>query len=284
MIRKDLLIGGIDLYNWDKVKTWIVSARQSGFSGDIVLLGYRIASDILENAKKYGVDVYQINYDSFGNEIVHEGSGIPTQCHQLRFFHAWQLLVDNHEHYDNVIITDVRDVIFQKNPSEYLNQKLTTEHPVIISSEGILFKDEPWNLQNLVRGFGPIIAEKLAPRTAHNVGVLAGKSLAMKNLCLSLYSNTVGRYIPSDQSSFNVLLYEGLLSSYVDTNHNDTWACQCGVVLDPEKSHYIPFLLESQPVIKDGMVYNNKGELFHIVHQWDRVPQLKQIVEARYEI
>jgi hypothetical protein len=281
---KDILIGGIDLYNWDKVKTWIKSARQSGFSGDIVLLGYRIANDILENSKNYGVDVYQINYDSFGNEIVHEGSGIPTQCHQLRFFHTWQFLVDNHEKYNNVIITDVRDVIFQKNPSEYLNEKLSTECPIMISSEGILFKDEPWNLQNLVRGFGPIIADKLTPRTAHNVGVLAGKSLAMKNLCLSLYSNTVGRYIPSDQSSFNVLLYEGLLSSYVDTNHNDSWACQCGVVLDPEKSHYTPFLLEPRPVIKNGLVYNNKGELFHIVHQWDRVPELKSSVERRYEI
>lgn len=281
-MKKDLLLGAADLYGWDKISTWVTSARQSGFSGDIVLLGYRIASSVLENAKNFGVDVYQIDYDSFGNPIVHEGSGIPTQCHQLRFFHAWQFLVENHTQYDNVIITDVRDVVFQKNPSEYLSSVLTDEKPIVVSSEGIRFINEPWNYQNLVFGFGPIIAEQLQQNVAHNVGILAGKSFAMKNLCLSLYSNTVGRYVPSDQSSFNITLHHGLLTSYVDTNHNDTWACQCGVVLDPEKAHYIPHLLEPQPIIKDGLVYNSKGELFHIVHQWDRVPQLKSVVERRY--
>ena len=281
-MRKDLLLGAADLYGWDKISIWVQSARESGFTGDIVLLGYRIAPNVLENAKKYGVDVYQIDYDSFANAIVHEGSGIPTQCHQLRFFHAWQFLLDNHTKYNNVIITDVRDVMFQINPSEYLNSVLTDEKPIVVSSEGILFQHEPWNYHNLVNGFGPIIAESLRGEVAHNVGILAGKSFAMKNLCLTLYSNTVGRYIPSDQSSFNILLYQGLLTSYVDTTHNDTWACQCGVVLDPEKAHYIPHLLEQQPTIKDGKVYNSKGELFHIVHQWDRIPQLKPIVERRY--
>ncbi len=281
---RDLLIGAADLYGWDKIRIWAKSARESGFSGDIVLLGYRLAPSVLEHAREYDIDVYQIDYDSFANPIVHEGSGIPTQCHQLRFFHAWQFLVENHANYDNVIITDVRDVVFQTNPSDYLKTVLTNDVPYVVSSEGITFANEPWNYNNLVLGFGAIIAEQLRGEIAHNVGILAGKSYAMKNLFLSLYSNTFGRFIPSDQSSFNILLHQGLLTSCVKTNHNDNWACQCGVVLDPEKSRYIPFLLEPQPVIKDGLVYNHKGELFHIVHQWDRVPELKSIVEKRYEV
>lgn len=281
---RDLLIGGADLYGWDKIRIWATSAREAGFTGDIVLLGYRLAPSVMENAKKCNIDVYQIDYDSFGNAIVHEGSGIPTQSHQLRFFHAWQFLLENHTKYNNVIVTDVRDVVFQRNPSEYLASVLTEETPYVVSSEGILFENEPWNYQNLVLGFGPIIAEQLKHEVAHNVGVLAGKSFAMKNLFLSLYSNTVGRYIPSDQSSFNVLLHQGLLTSCVKTNHNDNWACQCGVVLDPEKPYFVPSLLEPQPVIKDGLVYNHKGEQFYIVHQWDRIPQLKSAVERRYEI
>lgn len=281
---KDLLLGAVDLYNWEKIRIWVQSARKSGFSGDIVLLGYRIGSDVVENAKLYDVDVYQIEHDSFGNPITHEGSGIPTQCHQLRFFHAWQFLVDNHAKYNNVIITDVRDVVFQINPSEYLDVALTDQTPIVVSSEGITFEKEPWNFQNLVYGFGPIIAEELKPEIAHNVGILAGKSFQMKNLCLTLYSNTVGRYVPSDQSSFNILLHQGLLTSYRETNHTHNWACQCGVVLDPEKKHYIPHLLEPQPIIKQGEVYNSNGEKFHIVHQWDRVPELKLAVEHKYSI
>lgn len=281
---KDLLIGAADLYGWDKVHIWVKSARKSGFTGDIILLGYRLAPSVLEHASEYGVDVYKIDYDSFGNPIVHEGSGIPTQCHQLRFFHGWQFLLDAHTQYDNVLITDVRDVMFQLNPSDYLRTKLTDDKPLLVSSEGILFKDEPWNYRNLLLGFGPIIAEQLKECTAYNVGVLAGKSSVMKNLFLSIYNNTLNRYIPSDQSSFNVILHQGLIGSYIETNHNDNWACQSGVVLDPEKAHYVPSLLEPQPIIRDGKVYNHKGELFHIVHQWDRLPQIKSMVTDCYAI
>ena len=247
-------------------------------------MGYRLAPSVLEHASEYGVDVYKIDYDSFGNPIVHEGSGIPTQCHQLRFFHGWQFLLDAHTQYDNVLITDVRDVMFQLNPSDYLRTKLTDDKPLLVSSEGILFKDEPWNYRNLLLGFGPIIAEQLKECTAYNVGVLAGKSSVMKNLFLSIYNNTLNRYIPSDQSSFNVILHQGLIGSYIETNHNDNWACQSGVVLDPEKAHYVPSLLEPQPIIRDGKVYNHKGELFHIVHQWDRLPQIKSMVTDYYAI
>lgn len=283
-MKKDLLIGGVDLYNWDKIKVWVESARDSGFTGDIVPLGYRLGNDVLEMSAKHGVTVYQINYDSFGKPINHGENGRDTQAHQLRFFHAWQLLQTEADNYEYVISTDVRDVVFQRNPSVFLRENVTSTHPIVISSEGILFENEPWNLQNLIYGFGPIVAESLKSKPAFNVGVLAGKSNDMRQLFLSIYNNTVGRYIPSDQSSFNVILHEGLLNSRIETNHNNNWACQCGVVLDPDKSHYIPSLLEPQPVIKDGLVYNSTGELFYIVHQWDRVPVLNRAIKQKYGI
>lgn len=283
-MKKDLLLGGVDLYNWDKIHVWVTSARNAGFTGDIALLAYRIGHDVLEMCAKHNVIIYQIDHDFTGNSIKHEDNGRSTQSHQLRFFHAWQLLQSEVSEYEHVIVTDVRDVLFQRNPSEYIHTHVSDTNPIIISSEGILYGNEPWNFQNLVYGYGPIVAEALRDKPAFNVGVLAGKTIAMKNLFLSIYNGTIGRYIPSDQSAFNVILHEGLLTNRIETNHNDNWACQCGVVLDPEKSHYIPSLLEKQPVIKDGLVYNHAGELFYVVHQWDRVPELKTNVERKYII
>lgn len=280
---KVLLIGASDIYDWSKVKGWVRSVRSTGFTGDIALLTYRITQpeEFIAQCEEYNVNVFSITHDAFGNQINHTAGGRDTQSHQLRFFHAWQLLQENFDTYDYVIMTDVRDVIFQKNPIDFLKNHINQE--LIISSEAITFGKEAWNAENLVRGFGPFLLELSKDWTVYNVGVLAGKPSAMKNLFLTLYNSTVGRYIPSDQSAFNVMLREGLLKGrFLHTGHDSNWACQCGTTLDPEKAHYRSVLTEPIPVVKNGLVYNTNGELFHLVHQYDRVPELKRYIEQLY--
>lgn len=282
---KDLIIGAVDLYNWDKINAWAISIRESGFTGDVALLAYRVGDEVIDNAKKLNINVYKIDHDAFGNAINHNAGGRDTQCHQLRFFHAWQLLGQDNTIYDNVIMTDVRDVIFQSNPSVWLERYkgLNTSSVITTSSEGITFGNEPWNADNLIRGFGPLVHQSAINWPVYNVGVLAGPTQLMKNLFLSLYQMTYNRYIPSDQSAYNVLLQEGLLNRrFVSTTHRNNWACQCGTMLDPEKAHYKPVLMDPIPVIRDGRVYNHDNEPFVIVHQWDRVPELKSDIERRY--
>jgi hypothetical protein len=282
---KDLIIGAVDLYSWDKINAWAISIRESGFAGDVVLLAYRVSDTVIENAKKLNITVYKIEHDSFGNAINHTAGGRDTQCHQLRFFHAWQLLSQGDEQYNNVIMTDVRDVIFQSNPSTYLSryQQLNIKPLILASSEGITFGNEPWNTDNLIRGFGPFLQQASLNWPVYNVGVLAGNAQLMKNLFLSIYQMTYNRYIPSDQSAYNVLLQEGLMvNRFLPTTHRNAWACQCGTMLDPEKAHYQPVLMDPAPIIRDGRVYNYADDLFTIVHQWDRVPELKSAIERRY--
>ena len=36
-MAKDLIIGGASNYNWDQLKYWVNSIKQTGFEGDIVL-------------------------------------------------------------------------------------------------------------------------------------------------------------------------------------------------------------------------------------------------------
>ena len=52
--------------------------------------------------------------------------------HNLRFFHIWHLLSQFEKEgrkYDRLITTDVRDVMFQGNPSEWLDAN--QEKPII---------------------------------------------------------------------------------------------------------------------------------------------------------
>jgi len=282
---KDLLIGAADLYDWSKIKVWATSARQSGFTGDIVLLTYRVAPDVVEHASKLGVDVYQIEHNSFGGPIPHNDKGRDTQAHQLRFFHMWQFLStdDKYKEYDRIITTDVRDVWFQKNPSDWLDihRGILHKSPLVASSEGIKYKDEPWGADNMINGFGPLVWEVAKEWTIYNVGVVAGQSFAMMGLFLALYHMTTGRYIPSDQSAYNILTNQTMATQFMNTMHIDNWACQCGTVLDPQKS-YLELSDQRPIVLPDGHVINPNGEEYHIVHQYDRVPKILSLVESLY--
>lgn len=291
--KPDLLIGAADLYDWSKIRVWAESARNSGFTGEIALLTYRAESDIAENAHKLGIDVYPIGHDPFGRLIDHNIRGRNTQSHQLRFFHAWQLLAtdDYWKKFRYIISTDVRDVYFQRNPSDWLTRnqhKLSASDgkSLVASSEGIRYKNESWGADNMMNGFGPLVYDVAQEWTIYNVGVVAGVSENVMGLFLTLYNMTHERYIPSDQSAYNILVNQTMNSNFVLTNHTNDWACQCGTVADPNKAQLLQVLDDPQPIIQTDpqiQLCNRDSQAYTIIHQYDRNPTiLRDIVEAKY--
>jgi len=87
-----------------------------------------------------------------------------------------------------------------------------------------------------------------------------------------------------DQSTFNFMIsQEPYLSTSVYCRSEDAWACQLGTTADPSKlEQFKPHLLEPLPRFIDGKVTNSKGKDFTIVHQYDRVPEWRPIIEAKY--
>lgn len=283
---KDILLGAIDLYNWDTIKPWVKSIRETGFDGDIYLICYRIDDDIYDNIEKYKINSYTVNHTPYGTPINHQDKGSPTQAHNYRFYHAWELLhrLKNEENakYQHVIMTDVRDVVFQRNPSEWLSQQ--NDSFIVAPSEGIQFSKEEWNKTNMIRGFGELFWNLTAQFwTVYNVGTIAGSFDAMHDLFHTIFRMTEGRYYPSDQSSFNVLVHGMYSDIVVKASQQDGWAAQMGTAHDPTKSWLWERLNEPKPVIlSNGNVVTQNNELYCMVHQWDRVPQLKKIYNERF--
>jgi hypothetical protein len=118
------------------------------------------------------------------------------------------------------------------------------------------------------------------------VGVLAVRGYAIRDLCMNIFLSAINRPIPiCDQSTFNVMIS---MSPYLETSiymdSEDGWACQLGTTGDPSKiESFRPFLLEHEPKMKDGKVVTFANEIeFTIVHQYDRVPEWRKIIEAKY--
>ena len=276
---KDLIIGASTGYTWDTLKYWVNSINQSGFDGDKVLVLMNCDRETTMKVANAGFTIIGFEQDAQGN-LVYKHEGIPV--HVERFIHIYEHLCRTDYRY--VITTDVKDVIFQKNPIKFIEENIGNKN-LMFASESIRYKNEAWGNQNLLETYGQYIYEKFKDKEIYNVGVLAGKGSAMRDLCINIFTAAINRPIPiCDQSTFNFMISQ---HPYIDTSKymksEDGWACQLGTTGDPSKiEQFKPHLLEKTPIFEDGRVWTSHGYEFTIVHQYDRVPEWRQAIEKKY--
>jgi hypothetical protein len=281
MSNRDLIVGCATNYDWSKLKYWINSINRSGFDGDKCLILMNCDKETVEKISNAGFAIIAFNQDSNGNLTYNSN----MMVHVERFFHIYNILKANEYRY--VITTDVKDVVFQRNPSKWLEENLPEGvEDLVFSSESMKYKDEPWGNQNLLETFGPQIYEDFKNHTIFNVGVLAGHGFAMKDLMMNIFASCMHRPIKiCDQSTFNFLISQHpYLSTSMYTKSEDGWACQLGTTADPSKiDQFRPFLLEPSPKLDGDKVVTSTGIEYIIVHQYDRVPEWKKVIEAKYD-
>ena len=297
-MTRDLIIGGASGYTWDQIKYWVNSIKKSGFQGDVVLTGTDLKKETIDKLTENGVELALYGEKQENGDVTAHKNGVP---HVERFFYMWNALNQTKTDYRYIITTDTRDVVFQKNPSHWLESYLTL-HSIVCSSEGMRYKNEPWGNQNLYQAFGPYFHNILKDGMIYNVGTIAGETRLMKSLFLLLFQLSINRPIPIvDQAVFNFItsIHPFSTETYFASN-SDSWAIQLGTSIEAVKagagdlgkeiaanpSKLIEYQMkyeDVQPNIKvDGTVSNKKGDLYTIVHQWDRIPDLKQKIEELY--
>lgn len=297
---KDLIIGGASGYTWDQLKYWVNSIQRSGFEGDIVLVATNITKETIDKLTSKGVKLELYGkQDENGNFKAHS-NGAP---HVERFFYIWNYL-RQHDEYDYVITTDTRDVVFQSNPTAWIDECLLQGYEsVIASSEGMKYEDEPWSNNNLREAFGPYFHNLYKSSPIFNVGTIGGISEYVKDLLFMIFQMSINRPIPIvDQAVFNVLLQQ---KPYKETTkltfNSDAWAIQLGTTIEAVKSGagdigmsvaqnpsnlilYQSMYFDEQPSLtNDGFVVNSKGNKFVIVHQYDRTHAWKDKIMEKYD-
>ena len=114
-------------------------------------------------------------------------------------------------------------------------------------------------------------------------GTIVGKREAIRDLFIDIYrwsKTTANPQQLSDQAAYNVLLRLDHYKHSVEfVEQEKGFVTQLGTVLINKDK--FP-LTEPTPVFKDRKFYNQKGEEFCIVHQYDRNPELKKVIYERY--
>jgi hypothetical protein len=299
-MKKDLIIGGASNYTWDQLKYWVNSIKRSGFTGDIVLCATNMTKATIDKLQSKGVILELYGKMQEDGSIKANSNGAP---HVERFFYMWNWLNQNGDNYDYVIATDTRDVVFQTNPSTWIEENLMLErYTMISSSEGLRYEDEPWGNTNLLQAFGPYFHNLYKSAVINNVGVIAGESLYVRDMFFMVFQMSINRPIPIvDQAVYNVLLQQKPFKNIMKQTYNsDAWAIQLGTTLEAVKSgfgdigqsvlqdprnldSYMTKYFDFQPQVDDeGYVVSDNKTKYVIVHQYDRTPAWKNKIMEKY--
>jgi hypothetical protein len=303
----DLVLGVVTDYKYEQIEPWVVSLERSGYQGKKALIAYNMDVETVRKLSSKNIDIFAFNTDEQGNLTYKTDENFSIMVE--RFIHAWHFL-SKMEDISNVIMTDVRDVVFQTDPSEWLEQNITFGRRVIaVASENFRYKDEPWGKNNLTMSFGPAMYEMLKDEPIYCAGVIAGEFHYIRDLFLNVFLLCRGSrpHIPGgggpDQAALNILVNNRFYTtSTMKLHSDDDFVLHAGTSVHAIKSYKgeigYQYMLDNSkmPIFKEamivkgdavfepttGIVKNSRGTPYCIVHQYDRVNEWKDIIDKKY--
>lgn len=254
---KKLILSTSCNYNWDNIKLWNTSAKNTG--SDVCNILINPSEDLLNGCKNNKI-----------NAVTYTPNKFDTTPYHLRFLLQYKYLMSVKDQYSHVIVTDSRDVYFHHDPFPKLLEIMKkTKKDIVCGSECILYKDEGWNNKNLQTGFG-YLYEEIKNNEVCCVGVLGGKTQAVADLCLMIYmlslNNPAGIV---DQISLNVLLATEFGKEKIAiTRPSEGLIVHLHVMRS--KSDYVDKITE-KPSWDEDLVPTVNNIPIPIIHQYDRL-------------
>ena len=287
--KRNLILTFAHGYTWPSLEIFFNSLRASGFDGDIAVFSSRLDSNTIKILEERGITVCNAWLPLFRlRNILLLGGWKPWKlllrllpslplkraigkrafnimC--ARFAHFHEFLEQNADRYAKVLITDIRDVCFQADPF------------AAIEGDGIVSFLEPIKIEGGANGqwmqeaYGAKLDPTILNESVCCAGVTIGATPAvmdyltqmLRHLCeVDLMTPVAG----VDQAIHNFLFHrDRLAGSQVMKNGNPL----CLTMGSGE-----PFTLdEEERLVADGKVVA-------ILHQYDRHPELKGIMAARF--
>ncbi len=255
----DLVIGYATGYGPGAMSAFVRSLR-AVYGGRIALYVDPGRPDVDELLEAHGVDRLTLGRNG--------GGWRPHPA--VERFGAYLSGLDAYPEARRVLMTDVRDVVFQDHPL----QEPVAELEFYPESGDDTLAEDPKNLAWLRRLVGEPIADQLLGRTCICAGTIIGHADEVRRLCrLLLFLGGIprsghGGAFGADQAACNLSVYLGLCPGEVRPNFTRVATLQ----RTPSSSLRV----------EGGRLLNPDGSISPIVHKYDRHPVLLAAVEARW--
>lgn len=234
-------------YAWDKSRIFVKSLRKTGYTGDIVFIGG--TSDPLTISK--------YNWYSVGMIVCGNTNESITRTY-LSF------LLNNIDIYDRVLLSDARDVVFQSNPFDNMDNKL---HVVC---EDLKIRDQYLNKFWVEQDYGTDIFEKINNDTIICAGTTYGGIILVIEMVIEILVRINKNY----QATLNYLCRSGNVNAVIEPNDGNSLVWTIGTKIDTEQDDFYKF--------REHLVTTLDNVAPPIIHQYDRHSRIKEMLENYY--
>lgn len=278
IISNNLIMGLATGYTFNDIKPFVVSLRDSGYTGHLVLFVTNISSDINKVANKYNIELiqYKIEYPYIAHK--QNNSVIPTSFNKklhlvaYRFIIYYLYLLENKNRFSNIFLADLRDIVFQKNPfdTDLNNNQIYC----FLESQDILIKhDTTHNAQWVIDTLGKDALQEIGDNYISCAGTTLGTYDAILDYLKQMvhYLLTTPSAFGCDQAIHNYMIHKEMLKTLSLANNGE------GSVLTIGRIPHGTIKIDTH-----GNLLNNNGTIPNTLHQYDRHPDINQRIMKKY--
>lgn len=256
------IIGSINGYQITDIAPFVLSIQESGFCGDKIMIVYEDNLEINKFLSEYGWKVIKKNFYKF------------TVIYNQRLIDAHNILrnVDT----DIVIFLDVFDIVFNRNPIEWIEKNFKGD--ILATSESLKFQHDDWS--QYIGSFFPDEWHWLKDKEIYNCGVIIGKRNSIIDLLYTMFYMGIEiekNNYPFDQITFNLEIHKPKYNTQF-LNQQEGFVCHL-TLKDKYKEPY--YFTEELPKIINSKVYNKNNEEYFILHQYKKFNELKKVSKKK---
>jgi hypothetical protein len=270
---QDVVIGTIKNYDWPQIAPFANSVHRSGFSGSKVMFVENITSLAHQKLAGLGWQLEAVVAD-------------PAQSYATaRHLPVRDFLAANWESYRFALYVDVRDAVFQSDPSTWLEAHLAPAE-LVGPSECVCLGDQDLNSRWIRETMGEEAEKWLSGFEVLCCGTIVGRAGAVAEVVEKMceLSQKISGW-GYDQAYFNYLLRIPPLQAVTRVlKMREGFIATCSwFMLEPWK--WAPYLIDEAPVFDRERVLvcvPGSGVPFPILHQYDRDLWWKAAIESKY--
>lgn len=211
-------------------------------------------------------------------KVQHIEAGEMYYLFRDRHLHFYQYLNKYGSEYEQVLICDSRDIVFQQDPFLWTKNNVNQKEFVVLTAEGFKRSEsgfaciEHFEFQRDVPR--PHLKEN-NDKWVCNAGVAIGTCRSIQDFEFLLFvtiMKTIGRC--TDQAALNYLMYflEEDKKFKISLPQNES-LCLTGEGVK---------LGSVEPLLENGKLFSPNKEVYCMIHQWDRLNHLKEEILAQY--
>lgn len=280
-----LILGCIRRLSRADLHPFVDSLRSTGYSGDCILFRTRTSSRTTKYLHEHGIQTTPFYYPAIRNrqpflygwklwkplldQLYDRELRLKLAQHLWDLFFVRFLLARNfllaHPQYSQVMLTDVRDVVFQRDPFEWMRGRKGVF--CFEEMEGRTIGECQYNSSMVREVFGDQGLHKLRGFQISCAGVICGTRVELliyleRFLDLGLRAISLRPCTGSDQGIHNrIVHWENLEDLKLLNNEGPVFTMGC-----------VP--KDCIRVNSAGEVINKQGDVYSVLHQYDRFPEL----------